>query len=85
VCTNRPIRQDYLDQFVWTEIILAPAHLIDANDMDWWPMPMTQPVLDRPLHDRRYALPVQSVMARRSLPTQLPRQHRHRIGQGQNS
>jgi site-specific DNA recombinase len=21
VCTNRPIRQDYLDTFVWTEII----------------------------------------------------------------
>src|SRR5467141_1465375 len=21
VCTNRPIRQDYLDQFVWSEII----------------------------------------------------------------
>ena len=21
VCTNRPVRQDYLDQFVWSEII----------------------------------------------------------------
>ena len=39
-----------------------------------------RPYCDRPFHDRRHALPVQSVLARRSLPTQLARQHRHRIG-----
>jgi site-specific DNA recombinase len=33
VCTNRPIRQDYLDQFVWTEIIrlLEGPELIEAE------------------------------------------------------
>jgi site-specific DNA recombinase len=29
VCTNRPIRQDYLDQFVWGEII----RLLDDPDL----------------------------------------------------
>ena len=42
---------------------------------------MTQTVPHGPLHDRRHAFPVPSVLARRSLPTQLPRQHRHCIGQ----
>jgi site-specific DNA recombinase len=33
VCTNRPIRQDYLDQFVWQEIIrvLEEPELIQAE------------------------------------------------------
>jgi site-specific DNA recombinase len=33
VCTNRPVRQDYLDQFVWAEIIrlLEDAALIQAE------------------------------------------------------
>jgi site-specific DNA recombinase len=33
VCTNRPIRQDYLDEFVWTEIIrlLEGPELIEAE------------------------------------------------------
>ena len=33
VCTNRPIRQDYLDQFVWSEIIrlLDDPNLIQAE------------------------------------------------------
>ena len=33
VCTNRPIRQDYLDQFVWTEIIrlLEDPDLVQAE------------------------------------------------------
>ena len=33
VCTNRPIRQDYLDQFVWQEIIrvLEEPELIQAK------------------------------------------------------
>jgi site-specific DNA recombinase len=33
VCTNRPIRQDYLDQFVWTEIIrlLEGPELVEAE------------------------------------------------------
>ena len=33
VCTNRPIRQDYLDEFVWTEIIrlLEGPELVEAE------------------------------------------------------
>src|SRR6266545_3575330 len=33
VCTNRPIRQDYLDQFVWSEIIrlLEDPELVQAE------------------------------------------------------
>src|SRR6202790_95957 len=33
VCTNRPVRQDYLDQFVWAEIIrlLEDAGLVQAE------------------------------------------------------
>ena len=45
------------------------------------PFPVLQPVLHRPLHNRGHALPVQPVFARRTLPTQLPRQHGHGIGQ----
>src|SRR4029453_5412765 len=56
---------------------LATAHLVDANGMDGRARAMTQTVLDGPLHDRGHALPVQSVLARRALPAQLPRQHRH--------
>ena len=42
---------------------------------------MVQAILHRTFHDGRHALPVQSVLASRSLPTQLPRQSRHRIRQ----
>ena len=42
---------------------------------------MVQTVLHGPLHNRRHALPVQTVLARRSLPTQLARQNRHCIRQ----
>ena len=49
--------------------------------MNWWPLSVLQPVLYCPLHNRGHAFPVQPVLARRALPTQLPRQHGHGIGQ----
>jgi len=45
------------------------------------PCTVLQPILHRPLHDRGHAFPVQPVLACRALPTQLPRQHGHSIGQ----
>ena len=60
---------------------LAATHFIDANDMHRRALPVAQTVFHGPLHDRGHALPVQSVLARRSLPTQFAGQHGHRIGQ----
>ena len=45
------------------------------------PRPVLQAVLHRPLDDGRHALPVQPILARRPLPTQLPRQSRYGIRQ----
>src|SRR5205814_688392 len=59
----------------------APAHLIDADDMHGWPLSVAQTIDDNPLHDSRHALPIQSVVARRSLPTHLPSQSRYCIRQ----
>jgi hypothetical protein len=41
---------------------------------------MAQTIGDGPFHNCGHALPVQSVLARRSLPTQLARQHRNGVG-----
>jgi hypothetical protein len=61
------------------DLPLPSAHLIDANDMHWRTHSMSQTICHRSFHDGRHALPVQTVLASRSLPTQLPRQSRHRI------
>ena len=51
------------------DLAFASAHLIDANDMHRRPRSMAQAMRHCPFHDGRYTLPVQSVMAGRSLPT----------------
>ena len=63
------------------DLALASAHLVDPNDMHGRPRPVFQPVLHRPFHNGSHALPIQSVLACRALPTQFPRQLRHCIGQ----
>src|ERR1700680_1256639 len=65
------------------EIHLAftPAHLVDTNHMDRRALPVAQTVLHGALHDRGHTLPVQPVLARRSLPTQFARQHGNCTGQ----
>ena len=47
VCSNRPIRQDYLDEFVWKEII----HLLDDPDL-------VQVEIDRRMEAARHADPI---------------------------
>jgi hypothetical protein len=45
------------------------------------PHTVSQAILNGPLHNRRYALPIQTILACRALPTQFPRQDGDGIGQ----
>jgi hypothetical protein len=65
-------------------LALAPAHLVNANRVHWRPGSMAKAILNRPLHDGRHALPVQAVLTRRSLPTQLPGQAGHGVEKGRS-
>ena len=62
------------------DLPLPPAHLINANDMHRRARAVFQPVLHRPFHDGGHTLPIQAVLAGRSLPAQFSGESRYRIG-----
>jgi len=62
-------------------LAFSSTHFIDADPVYRRPLAMAQAITHCPLYDSGHRLPVQTKMPRRSLPTQLPAQAGHRIGQ----